>query len=197
MAGTSEAVAVHATRFLQARGVTILTNERFAGGGSGADAYAAGGEARTESGRSIAYDLLIWCIGGKPNTGYMQAHFASTLNAAGRIRVTPELRVAGQETVFALGDITDLDENKMAWHVSGHVKTAVHNIRALLAGADAAPRLKTYKPQTGNPTMVVTLGSRHGVAHLPGIGVVRWPALVRMAKSGHMLVPRFRKALGV
>lgn len=196
LAGTSEAAAQYATTFLHERGVTILTNERFDSAGNRGDVFAGGGEARTDHGRSLGYDLLIWCIGGKPNTGYMQAHFASVLNAAGRIRVTPELRVAGLERVFALGDITDLDENKMAWHVNGHVKTATHNIRALLAG-QAAPKLKAYKPQTGNPKMAVTLGSRHGVVHLPGVGVVRWPALVRMAKSGHMLVPQYRKALGV
>ncbi|MBN6102318.1 FAD-dependent oxidoreductase [Xanthomonas sp. CFBP 8703] len=197
LSGTSEAAADYANAFLRKRGVTILADERFDNLGSSTDAFAAGGEARTNRGRSIAYDLLIWCIGGRPNTGYMQAHFASALNAAGRIRVTPELRVAGLETVFALGDITDLDENKMAWHINGHVKTAAHNIRALLADGKAAPKLKAYKPQTGNPKMAVTLGSRHGVVHLPGVGVVRWPAFVRMAKSGHMLVPQYRKALGV
>jgi len=198
LAGTSEAAAEYATRFLKGRGVTILTNERFDRDGSGsADAFAAGGEVRTNRGRSISYDLLIWCIGGKPNTGYMKAHFQTSLNAAGRIRVAPDLRVAGFENVFALGDITDLDENKMAWHINGHVKTAAYNIRALLAPNGGARKLKTYQPQTGNPKMAVTLGSRHGVVHLPGVGVVRWPAFARIAKSGHMLVPQYRKALGV
>ena len=60
-----------------------------------------------------------------------------------------------------------------------------------------ARKLKAYEPQTGNPKMAVTLGSRHGVVHLPGVGVVRWPAFVRMAKSAHMLVPQYRKVLGV
>lgn len=197
LSGTSEAAAEYAAKFLRERGVTILTDERFDDIGNSTDVFAAGGEARTNRGRNIAYDLLIWCIGGKPNTSYMCAHFGAVLNEAGRIRVTPELRVIGLETVFALGDITALDENKMAWHINGHVKTAAHNIRALLAGGKATPKLKAYKPQTGNPKMAVTLGSRHGVVHLPGVGVVRWPAFVRMAKSGHMLVPQYRKALGV
>lgn len=198
LAGTSEGAAAYATRFLTERGVTVLTNERFdSAGTSSSEAFAAGGEVHTNRGRSLSYDLLVWCIGGKPNTGYMKAHFASALNAAGRIRVTPELHVAGFEKLFALGDITDLDENKMAWHINGHVKTATHNIRALLSRDGGAPKLKKYKPQTGNPKMAVTLGSRHGVVHLPGVGVVRWPAFARMAKSGHMLVPQYRKALGV
>ena len=198
LAGTSEAAAEHAARFLRERGVTILINERLDKAGSGStDVFSASGEALTHTGRSIAYDLLIWCIGGKPNTGYMQAHFSSALNAGGRIRVTPELQVVGHANVFALGDITDLDENKMAWHINGHVKVAAHNIGAVLAQSSGARKLKAYKPQTGNPKMAVTLGSRHGVVHLPGVGVVRWPAFVRMAKSAHMLVPQYRKVLGV
>ena len=197
LAGTSADAAAYATRFLKERGVTILTGERLDSGQTGGtDVFAAGGEVRTDRGRSIAYDLLVWCVGGKPNTAYMRAYFPSTLNAAGRIQVMPDLRVNGFDTLFALGDITDLDENKMAWHINGHVKTAAHNIRAWLANGSAS-RFKQYKPQTGNPKMAVTLGSRHGVVHLPGVGVVRWPAFARMAKSGHMLVPQYRKALGV
>lgn len=197
LAGTSEAAAAYAARFLSERGVTILTNERFDSSANSIDVFAGGGEARTDRGRGIPYDLLIWCIGGKPNTGYMKANFSSLLNDAGRIRVTPELLVPGLQMVFALGDITDLDENKMAWHINGQVKTAAYNIRSLLTGNGSVRKLRTYKPQTGNPKMAVTLGSRHGVVHLPGVGVVSWPAFVCMAKSKHMLVPQYRKMLGV
>ena len=198
LAGTSEGAAEYATRFLQERGVEVLLNERLQSGTTGAaDVFAGGGEAFTDQGRSIAYDLLVWCIGGKPNTAYMKERFPTVLNHVGRIRVTPELRVAGQEALFALGDITDLDENKMAWHINGQVKTAAHNIRVLLGGGASTQKLRKYKPQTGNPMMAVTLGSRHGVVHLPVVGTVRWSAFVRMAKSGHMLVPQYRKALAV
>jgi apoptosis-inducing factor 2 len=198
LAGTSEAAATHAAKVLKNGGVTILTNEGLERAGStSADPFAAGVEALTSRGRRIAYDLLIWCTGGKPNTGYMRPHFSSVLNSAGRIRVTPELRVTGSDTLFALGDITDLDENKMAWHIGSQVKNAAHNIRALMTAGGAPPRLKIHRPQTGNPMMAVTLGSRNGVLHLPGLGVVRSPLLSRIAKAGHMLVPKYRKALGV
>jgi len=195
LASTSEAAAQYAAQVLQRRGVTILTGERIERAGSTSDiVFAEGGEATTLRGRRIAYDLLIWCIGGKPNTGYMKPHFAPVLDAAGRIRVKPDLRVAGFDRLFALGDITDLDENKMAWHIDGQVSTATRNIRALLT--DTRRPLQTYRPQTGNPKMAVTLGSRDGVIHLPVIGMVHLPLLSRMAKAGHMLVPKYRRALG-
>jgi apoptosis-inducing factor 2 len=194
LGGTSAPVAAHAASFLTQRGVSILTGERVEGvDDAETNVFADGGEARTSAGRSIPYDLAFWCIGGRPNTAYMQRHFPDTLTSDGRIKVGPDLRVAGQERIFALGDITDLPENKMAFHIKGQVKIAESNVRALLDGK-AAPL--TYKPQTGNPTMVVTLGSRAGVAHLPLFGVVRWPWLIRKAKAEQMLVPMYRKALG-
>ncbi|RJF89313.1 FAD-dependent oxidoreductase [Oleomonas cavernae] len=198
LAGTSEAAAAQAAKVLKASGVTVLTDERLECADSTvAEVLSGAGEALTSRGQSIPYDLLIWCVGGKPNTAYMAQHYASTLNQAGRIRVSPDLRVVGSDTVFALGDITDLDENKMAWHIGGQIRTAAHNIRAILTRAGRPSRLKAHKPQTGNPMMAVTLGSRNGVLHLPVIGVVRSPFVARVAKSSHMLVPKFRKALGV
>lgn len=198
LAGTSTRAASHAASVLASRGVTIITGERFEGADSAsADAFAGAGEVTTSKGRRIPYDLVIWCGGGRPNTGYMKAHFASALNSAGRIRVTSNLRVVGSDTVFALGDITDLDENKMAWHIAGQVKRAAANIRRVLAGRRDDCELEVYTPQTGKPTMAVTLGSRMGVLHLPGLGVVRSPWLNRQAKARHMLVPKYRKILGV
>ncbi|WP_321853288.1 NAD(P)/FAD-dependent oxidoreductase [Burkholderia cenocepacia] len=198
LAGTSKTAADHAAKVLQKNGVQILLNERLQrADGASSDVFAPAGEALTEKGRRIPYDLLIWCVGGKPNTGYMKPRFASTLNSAGRIRVGSDLRVIGMDRVFALGDITDLDENKMAWHIAAQVKNASHNIRAVLANSRQPRRLKAHKPQTGNPMMAITLGSRNGVLHLPVVGVVRSPAFSRMAKAGHMLVPKYRKILGV
>lgn len=196
LSGTSSLAAAHAAKVLTQGGVTILTGERLEQAGSPmTEAFAGGGEALTSQGRRIPYDLLVWCTGGRPNTSYMKANFPSLLNQVGRVRVTPELRVAGMDKVFALGDITDLDENKMAWHIDSQVRSAEHNIRFLLTGRGKG--LRAHKPQTGSPKMAVTLGSRNGVIHLPVMGVVRCPAFARMAKSAHMLVPKYRKALGV
>ena len=97
--------------------------------------------------------------------------------------------------MFAIGDITDLAENKMAWHVQGQVKVAEANIRLVLKGRSQG--FRHYKAKTNDPTMVITLGSRAGVSHLPGLGLVTAGWLNRMAKSAHMLIPKYRKALGV
>ncbi|MFT0167925.1 NAD(P)/FAD-dependent oxidoreductase [Paraburkholderia mimosarum] len=195
LGGTSPKLAAYAQRVLAGRGVAVIVNERLVGRQPADDLFGPGGEATTDRGRTLSYDLLLWCIGGQPNTAFMRAQHPELLDSAGRIKVDRSLRVSGQRSVFAIGDITDLAENKMAWHVQGQVKVAEANIRSVLEGR--SDRLKQYKPKTNDPTMVVTLGSRAGVAHLPGLGLVTAGWLNRLAKSAHMLVPKFRKALGV
>jgi NADH dehydrogenase FAD-containing subunit len=198
LAGTSDEASGHAASVLKARGIEILCNERLQNAGSTkTEVFGGAGEARTSSGRTIPYDLIIWCIGGKPNTDYMKPLLASLLDEAERIRVTPQLRVEGMQSVFALGDITDLAENKMAWHIADQVKNAAFNIRQVLAGKTSNTDLKIHKPQTGNPMMAVSIGRHTGVLHLPVLGVVRSAWMNRKAKAEHMLVPKYRKILGV
>ena len=187
LAGTSEAAATHAAAVLVSRGVSILTGERLLESTTASqDIFGGQGEATTASGRKIAYDLVVWCTGGRPNTSYMRPQLAGVLNEQGRVRVDPHLRVAGHGNLFALGDITDLNENKMAWHIAGQVRVAARNIRRVLRGRDQASSLLRYRPQTGNPMMAVTLGSRQGVVHLPIFGVIRSPLLTRKAKAEHV-----------
>jgi NADH dehydrogenase FAD-containing subunit len=198
LGGTTAEAAKAVVSELTRRGVAIITNERISGSESSpSEVFSGPGVATTSIWRKIPYDLIIWCIGGKPNTDYMRSHSASSLNDKGQIMVTPQLRVIGNPHLFALGDITDLDENKMAWHITGQIKSAVSNIRQVLAGKEDDKLLKVHKPQTGNPMMAVTLGSRMGVLYLPVIGVVKCPLITRTAKAGHMLVPQYRKILGV
>lgn len=171
----------------------VLTGEGLVSQPSG-DAFAPGGTVTTDKGRTIAYDLLVWATGGRPRTAYMQAHYADLLDADGRIKVDPQLRVIGLDTVFAIGDINDVPENKMAVHILGQARTLEGNIRAVLGGTGS---LSAYKPKTGSPMMLVALGRNQGVSHLPGLGVVKAKWFNRMVKTRDMLVPRFRKSFGV
>jgi NADH dehydrogenase FAD-containing subunit len=198
LAGSTPALAARAAAVLAARGVRILTGERLLDAGSPTDdILAPGGEARTSGGQRLPYDFVIWCTGGRPATGYLDAHFGQVLDADRRVRVTPELRVEGFDRLFALGDITDLPENKMAWHVAGHVEVAEVNVRRVLAAPGGSPRLQAYRPQTGNPNMVVTLGPDQGVTHLRPLGLIQAGWFNRRVKAAHMLVPKYRKLLGV
>lgn len=194
LAGTTGSASVHAAEFLEQRGVEVLTGERIVSPLPGAGVLMAPGEARTASGGRLGYDIMLWCIGGRPNTEYLHAHFSDRLDEDGRVRVTPQLLMEGEDHVFALGDITNLKENKMALHIAGQLRVAEANIRAVARGRTPS---KTYRAQTGNPMMAVTLGSRAGVAVVPPIGTIRSAWLNRKVKAETMLVPMYRKKLGL
>jgi hypothetical protein len=55
---------------------------------------------------------------------------------------------------------------------------------------------QTYKAKTGNLMMAVTLGSRAGVIFAPPVGS-RSTWLNRKVKAENMLVPKYRKQLGL
>jgi len=192
--GTVDSASIHAAEFLRQRGVVVLTGERIESPSPEAGVLDGPGEARTVSGQRMGYDLILWCIGGSPNTGYLHAQFSDRLDPDGRVRVTPQLLMEGEDHVFALGDITNLKENKMALHIAGQLRVAEANIRALARGRTPS---KTYRAQTGNPMMAVTLGSRAGVAVVPPLGTIRSAWLNRKVKAETMLVPMYRKKLGL
>ncbi len=194
--GTSLKVADHARRTLESRGVKFLTQTRVISPELPANEQIQNdGVVQTNDGQSLPYDALFWCIGGTPNTAYMTPNMADRLDEYGRIQVEPDLRVTGEAALFALGDIANLDEAKKALYVRNHVPVVEQNIRKLLKNPDA--RLKHYKAKTDDDMMLVTLGKRGGVAHLPGLGMVKANWFTRMAKAATMLVPMYRKQLGL
>src|ERR1700726_2012583 len=194
LGGTAKSASTHAAKFLEQRGVTLLARERIESPSPGSGVSVEPGEARTTSGRLVGYDVILWCIGGRPNTEYLRAHFSDRLDADGRVRVTPQLLMEGEHRLFALGDITNLKENKMALHVAGQLSVAEANIRAVALGRTPA---KAYKAKTGNLMMAITFGSRAGVLFAPPIGAIRSTWLNRKVKAETMLVPMYRKKLGL
>lgn len=185
--GTSRKVAAHAKKALEARGVTFIVGQRVVSPAMGQEVADA---VRTDAGQEIAADLIYWAVGARPNTEFFPS---DERTADGLIPVDEWLRVKGYEGVYALGDIADVNEVNKALYIMGQVKVVAKNIRANLAGR---PPSKAYKRQTGNEMMVVTLGRRGGVAHLPGLGKTSAGWFIRMAKSTDMLVGMYRKAVG-
>jgi hypothetical protein len=90
--------------------------------------------------------------------------------------------------------VADLEENKMALHIAGQLSVAEANVRAIASGRTPP---KTYKAKTGNLMMAVTLGSRAGVIFAPPVGSLRSTWLNWKVKAETMLVPKYRKQLGL
>src|SRR6202011_1535967 len=68
LAGTAKSASIHAAKFLQQRGVTLLTGERIESPSPGDGVSVEPGEARTTSGKVAGYAVILWGIGRPPTT---------------------------------------------------------------------------------------------------------------------------------
>jgi len=134
-------------------------------------------------------------------TTFVAGSWPDAVQPDGLVKVDPYLRVPGHSTVFAVGDVTNLPENRLAIVAGLHVKSVVGNLKRLIAAqTPLQTKLKAYKPALpGRGTgklMIVSLGRSDGLTSLP-FGQFRASFLARKIKSHDMLVGMSRKALGL
>jgi len=110
----------------------------------------------TESDVDITADIWFACYGVTPNS----------LSAPGFVAVTPELRIPGEETMFAIGDLAATPELKMARVAKNHAEAVAANITALIEGKPLTP----YEPMSD--AIVLPLGPKAGVTYAPEVGVL-------------------------
>ena len=87
----------------------------------------------TEAGTQVTADIWFRCYGVVPNSDYLGDALASARRPDGFVEVGPTLQVAGQTTVFALGDISTAD-SKMAGFAGRQAATVAENINSLAEG---------------------------------------------------------------
>ncbi|WJX49995.1 hypothetical protein P8452_36362 [Trifolium repens] len=149
---------------------------------------------QTSAGESIEADTHFVCI-GKPlaSTWLGETFLKEDLDGNGRVQVDEYLRVKGRSNVFAIGDITDIQEIKQGVYAQGHAKLVAKNLKLLIEGGEKERKLGTYKAQA--PISIVSLGRKHGVAQFPFMTVIgRFPGII---KSGDLFVGKTRKELGL
>jgi NADH dehydrogenase FAD-containing subunit len=145
----------------------------------------------TGSGREITADIWFRCYGVAPVTGYLSEELAAARQPDGYLEVTPELRLRGQEKVFAIGDVTAVPEPKRGGHAGQHAEVVVTNIKALIEGAG---ELATY--QAAPPIILLPLGPAGGVSQLPGAGVLG-PETTAQYKGNDLFVGRYVEMFGL
>ncbi|MEV6622429.1 FAD-dependent oxidoreductase [Amycolatopsis sp. NPDC051106] len=119
---------------------------------------------RTATGEPITADIWFRSFGSRVNTGYLEDGALVGLTERRTVPVDGHLNVAGYRTVYALGDIADLPDAKMATHAQTQAPVVVENIRAQLRGEQPAA---VYEPGSV-PRILLPLGTRAGVGQLPG-----------------------------
>lgn len=153
----------------------------------------------TTDGDEITADIWFRAFGLRINTGYLTDGRLTTLTSQGRVPVTETLNVRVgpdqiHDHVYAVGDLTDVAEDKMAAYALQHAEVVVQNITAQLRGEQLAA---TYQPMP-YPMILVPLGSRHGVGQMPtpdGPAVVP-AATVAEYKGADLFTSRFTQQFG-
>ncbi|WP_290056481.1 NAD(P)/FAD-dependent oxidoreductase [Amycolatopsis solani] len=119
---------------------------------------------RTDTGEPITADIWFRSFGARVNTGYLADGALVELTERRTVPVDDHLNVAGHRNVYALGDIADLPDAKMATHAQTQAPVVVENIRAQLRGEQPGA---VYEPGSV-PRIFLPLGTRAGVGQLPG-----------------------------
>jgi len=141
-------------------------------------------ELTTEAGETLNADIWFRAFGVTPQTGYLRGALAATRNDAGYIRVDEHLRVAGEERIFALGDISDADRD-MAGIATTQAKLVADNVRALIDGSE----LTAYEPFPA--VIAVPLGPNGGAGQLPGVDGIAGPDVITDIKGRAMLLDMY------
>lgn len=147
--------------------------------------------ARTAAGRDVSADVWFRCFGVTPVSDYLGADLAPTRTPEGFIAVTPELRVVGEERVFALGDVSDADR-KMAAIARMQAEVVAGNIRALHSGAGELATWDRFPA-----AIAVPLGPEGGAGQFPGQEGIVGAETVAEVKGREMMVGGLAEALGL
>jgi apoptosis-inducing factor 2 len=144
----------------------------------------------TESGQELTADIWFRCYGVSPVSDYLAGDLATARTPDGFIEVTPRLQVTGQDSVFAVGDVSTAD-HKMAGLASRQAELVAGNIRALITGDGD---LAAWQPTT--PAIIVPIGPNGGSGQIGDNEELATPEYVAEHKGREMMVARFAELLG-
>ena len=145
-------------------------------------ATAADVSVETAGGETLTAGIWFRAFGVTPATGYLRGTLAEARDGNGYIRVDEYLRVAGQEHVYAIGDISDADRN-MAGMAGFQAELLAANLRARITGEGEQTAYAAW------PAIIaVPLGPEGGAGVLPGHDGIAGPDVVAEVKGRAMLV---------
>ncbi len=145
----------------------------------------------TEEGTDITADIWLKCFGAVPNSDYLGEELARVRRADGFLDVESTLQVAGQQSVFALGDVATADAN-MAAYARLQAGTVANNINALSRGASD---LVEYRSM--GVAIVVPIGPTGGAGQFPEQDDILGSEAVAELKGRDMMIDRFREQFGL
>src|ERR1700730_171425 len=145
----------------------------------------------TEAGTEVSADIWLRCYGVVPDSDYIGDALVPARRPDGFIEVGPTLQVAGQTTVFAVGDISTADA-KMAGFASRQAATVAANINALAQGRSD---LTHYEPW--GVAIAVPIGPTGGAGQFPGQDDVVGRETIAEMKGRELGVGRLSELFGL
>ena len=146
----------------------------------------------TRAGAEVTADIWFRCYGVTPASDYLAGGLAAARRPDGFVEVTPELLVAGQDQVFALGDVSAADQNKGAGAAGRQASVVAGNIRALITGGGELAR---YQPPPAS--IIVPIGPDGGAGQRAGLDDLVPAETVAQLKGRDIMVGRFAELLGL
>src|ERR1700680_4033358 len=141
----------------------------------------------TDAGTEVIADIWFRCYGVVPNSDYLGEALIPARRADGFIEVGPTLQVAGQATVFAVGDISTAD-SKMAGFAGRQAAIVADNINALAQGRSDLTHYKSW-----GVAIAVPIGPNGGAGQFPGEHDIAGPETIAERKGTEMGVARLRE----
>jgi NADH dehydrogenase FAD-containing subunit len=145
----------------------------------------------TEAGTEATADIWFRCYGVVPNSDYLGEELASARRSDGFIEVGPTLQVAGQATVFAVGDISTAD-SKMAGFAGRQAATVADNINSLAQG-----RSDLAHYESRGVAIAVPIGPTGGAGQFPGQDEIVGRETIAEVKGRELMVDRYRELFGL
>eukprot|EP00299_Pterocystis_sp_00344_P002375 c12689_g1_i1.p1 GENE.c12689_g1_i1~~c12689_g1_i1.p1 ORF type:complete len:400 (-),score=99.22 c12689_g1_i1:21-1220(-) len=184
-------------RVLKAANVTVLLNTRVTN--LTTNSFASGPQTvTTRDGKALEADLVFNCTGSKPSTRMFKSLLGSSIDSNGLIDVNSHLQVQKFPNVFALGDVTNLPEPKLAYIAeSKHAPVAIKNILAL--AKNKAPSAR-HDPTSKMASIFLVFGPTVGVIQVGFAGcfngVKTSGMLANLKNKMHLFVDKRWQAAG-
>jgi NADH dehydrogenase FAD-containing subunit len=152
----------------------------------------------TQAGTEVTADIWFRCYGVIPVSDYLVGGLAGARGLDGLIEVSPTLQVAGQDRVFALGDVSTADR-KVAGAAGRQAAIVAENIQTLIAADSGAGGggVELSRYEAAPASIVVPIGPEGGSGQRPGTEDLLPPVMVAELKGRDMMVARFAEMLGV
>jgi NADH dehydrogenase FAD-containing subunit len=145
----------------------------------------------TEAGTDLVADIWFRCYGVVPNSDYLGDALVSARRADGFIEVGPSLQVAGQTTVFAVGDVSTADA-KLAGFASRQAATVADNINALAQGRSDLSHYESW-----GVAIAVPIGPSGGAGQFPGQDEIVGRETIAEIKGRELGVDQLRERFGL